>query len=153
MSPFFRCVTVQAESPNTYSSISQMTLIHWSGRRNRIKRTTLLPSCSQFRKQICDTIPLGRYGLRHTFCGRKSKWLFFELWHYGFNTLCRYFLLKHINEGKIAGRTEVRGRRGRWPKQLLDNLKGLQEMGKWSTRSPSIGYLLWKWLWTCYKTD
>jgi len=41
----------------------------------------------------------------------------------------------------------------RGPKELLDNLKGIQEMGKGSTKSPSEEYLLWKWLWMCYKTD
>ena len=32
-------------------------------------------------------------------------------------------LLKHVIEGKIGGRIEVTGRRGRRCKQLLDNLK------------------------------
>jgi hypothetical protein len=32
-------------------------------------------------------------------------------------------LLKHIIEGKIEGRRQVKGRRGRRRKQLLDNLK------------------------------
>jgi hypothetical protein len=50
---------------------------HCSGRCNRIKRTTLLPSSSHFRKYICDAIPLGIHGLRHTSCGLNSKWVFF----------------------------------------------------------------------------
>jgi hypothetical protein len=55
---------------------------HWPGWCNHIKRTTtLLPSRSHFRKQTCDAIPLGRYGLRHTCCGHNSQWAFFELWH------------------------------------------------------------------------
>jgi hypothetical protein len=54
---------------------------HWPGRCNRIKRTTFLPSRGHFRKQTCDTIPLGRYGLRHSSWGHNSKWAFFELWH------------------------------------------------------------------------
>jgi hypothetical protein len=39
------------------------------------------------------------------------------------NILCRNCLLKHVIEGKIEGRIEVTGRRGRRCKQLLDNLK------------------------------
>jgi hypothetical protein len=47
---------------------------HWPGRCCRIKRsTTLLPSRGHFRKQTCDAIPLGRYGLRHTSCWHSSK--------------------------------------------------------------------------------
>jgi hypothetical protein len=37
---------------------------HWPGQCNCIKRTTtLLSSSGHFRKQMCDAIPLGRYGL------------------------------------------------------------------------------------------
>jgi hypothetical protein len=32
-------------------------------------------------------------------------------------------LLKHVSEGKIEERIEVRGRRGRRRKQLMDDLK------------------------------
>jgi hypothetical protein len=78
---FLRCVVVQVESPDNYCSKSQMTLLHWPGRRNRIKRTTtLLPSRGHFRKQTCDAVC--RYGLTHTSCGHNSKWAFFELRHY-----------------------------------------------------------------------
>jgi hypothetical protein len=38
--------------------------------------------------------------------------------------LRRKCLLKHITEGKIEGEIEVRGRRGRRHKQLLDDLPG-----------------------------
>jgi hypothetical protein len=54
-----------------------MTLFHWPGKWNRIKRTTFLLSWGHFRRQTCDAIPLGRHGLRHTFCGYNSKWAFF----------------------------------------------------------------------------
>jgi hypothetical protein len=37
--------------------------------------------------------------------------------------LCRNCLLKHVIEGKIEGRIEVMGRRGKTHKQLLDDLK------------------------------
>ena len=73
MSLFLGYVAVPVESPDTYCSISQMTLFHWPGQRNRIKKTTLMPSHGHFTKQVCDTISLGKYGLRHTFCGHNSK--------------------------------------------------------------------------------
>jgi hypothetical protein len=37
--------------------------------------------------------------------------------------LRRNFLLKHVIEGKIEGRIEMTGRRGRRRKQLLDDYK------------------------------
>jgi hypothetical protein len=37
--------------------------------------------------------------------------------------LCGKSLLKHVIEGKIEGRIEVVGRRGRRRKQLLDDVK------------------------------
>jgi hypothetical protein len=37
--------------------------------------------------------------------------------------LCRNYILKHVFEGKIEGRIDVRGRRGIRSKQLLDDLK------------------------------
>jgi hypothetical protein len=46
---------------------------HWPRRQNQTRRTTLLPVRGHFRKQMCDAVPLGRYGLRHTSCGHDSK--------------------------------------------------------------------------------
>ena len=43
--------------------------------------------------------------------------------------LCRNCLLKRAIEGKIEGRIEVKGRRGRKCKQLLDDLK--EKRGCW----------------------
>jgi hypothetical protein len=40
------------------------------------------------------------------------------------HTLHRNCLPKHVTEGKIEGRIEVTGRRGRRRKQLLDEFKG-----------------------------
>jgi hypothetical protein len=40
--------------------------------------------------------------------------------------LCRDCLLKHVIEGKIEGRIQVTGRRGRKCKQLLDDLKEMR---------------------------
>jgi hypothetical protein len=45
--------------------------------------------------------------------------------------LRRNLLLKYVTEGKIKGRTEVKGRRGRRGKKLLD-LKG--KRGYWKLK-------------------
>ena len=51
----------------------------------------------------------------HTIKITKDKWMD--------DTLRRNFLLKHIAEGNTERRIEVKGRRGRRRKQLLDVLK------------------------------
>jgi hypothetical protein len=61
----------------------------------------------------------------------------------------RNCLLKHVIEGKIEGKIEVTGRRGKRHKQLLYDLK--KKRG--STRSHSVENSLWKRIWTCRKTD
>jgi hypothetical protein len=48
----------------------------------------------------------------HSIKRRQANWIG--------HILRRNCLLKHIIEGKIEGRTEVKGRRGRRRKQLLD---------------------------------
>jgi hypothetical protein len=49
---------------------------------------------------------------------RKANWIS--------HILCKYFLLKHVTEGKIERRKEMAGRRGRRHKQLLNDLKGMR---------------------------
>jgi hypothetical protein len=51
----------------------------------------------------------------HTIKRRKAKWIG--------HILRRNCLLKHVIEGKLEGRIYMTGRRGRRPKQLLDDLK------------------------------
>jgi hypothetical protein len=51
----------------------------------------------------------------HKIKRRKADWIG--------HILRRTFLLKHVIEGKLEGRTEMTGRRGRRCKQLLDDLK------------------------------
>jgi hypothetical protein len=54
-------------------------------------------------------------------------------------------LLKHVNDGKIEGIVEVRGRRRRRREQLLDDLKLLGlETERGSTRSSCLKNSLWK---------
>ena len=52
----------------------------------------------------------------HTVNRRKDNWIGY-IW-------CRNCLVKHVNDGKKAGRIEVTGIRGIRGKQLLDDLKG-----------------------------
>jgi hypothetical protein len=46
------------------------------------------------------------------------------------NILCRNWFLKQIIEGKVEGRMEMRGRRGRRRQQILDKLKETRERWK-----------------------
>jgi hypothetical protein len=52
----------------------------------------------------------------HTIKRRKANWIC--------HILRRNCLLKHVIEGKVEGRIDMTGRRGRRRKQLLDDLKG-----------------------------
>jgi hypothetical protein len=54
-------------------------------------------------------------------------------------------LIKHVTEGKIEGRIEVMGRRGRRCKQLLDDLK--ERRGYWKLKEEALGGTLWR---TCF---
>jgi len=60
-------------------------------------------------------------------------------------TLRSSCLIKHVIEGKIYGRVEVTGTRGRRGKQVRKN----EETGN---KSHSVASLLWKRLHTCRKT-
>jgi hypothetical protein len=51
----------------------------------------------------------------HTIKRRKANWIG--------HILRRNCLLKHVTEGKLEGRIEVTGRRGRRRNRLLDDLK------------------------------
>jgi hypothetical protein len=53
---------------------------------------------------------------------RKANWIG--------HILRRNCLLKHVIEGKIEGRIEITGRRGRRRKRLLDDLKGKRKYWK-----------------------
>jgi hypothetical protein len=71
------------------------------------------------------------------------------------HVLHRYCLLKHVVEGKIEGRIEVAGRRGRKRKKLRMTWRTKEDTGNWmrNTRSHSVENSLWKSLWTCRKKD
>ena len=60
----------------------------------------------------------------HTINRRKAKWIG--------HILRRNCLLKHVIEGKIEGRIEGTGRRGRIHEQLLDDVK--EKRGYWKLK-------------------
>jgi hypothetical protein len=51
-------------------------------------------------------------------------------------------LVKHINEGKIGGRIEVRGRRGRRRKQLPDDIK--ETTGYFLLKDEALHRTVWR---------
>jgi hypothetical protein len=61
---------------------------------------------------------------------------YFYLYNRTGHILHRNCLLKHVIEGKIDGRMEVTGRRGRRCKQLLDDLKRSQ--GYWKLKRDAL---------------
>jgi hypothetical protein len=65
--------------------------------------------------------------------------------------LRRNCLLKNDVEGKIEGRIEVTGRRGRRRKQILDDLE--EKRGFWKLKEEALEHTLenslWKRLLTC----
>jgi hypothetical protein len=60
----------------------------------------------------------------HTVKRRKANWVG--------QILRRYCLLKHVTEGKIEGRIEMKGRQGRIRKKLQDKLK--KKTGCWKLK-------------------
>jgi hypothetical protein len=51
-------------------------------------------------------------------------------------------LLKHVIEGKLEGRIEMTGRRGRRRKQLLDDLK--EKKKYWKLKGEALDRTLWR---------
>jgi hypothetical protein len=56
--------------------------------------------------------------------------------------LRRNCLLKHVIEGKVEGRIEMTGRRGRRCKQLLDDLK--EKRRYWILKEEALDRTLWR---------
>jgi hypothetical protein len=65
---------------------------------------------------------------------RKDNWIG--------HILRRKCLLKHVIEGKLQGRIEMTGRRGRRRKQLLDDLKGKRRY--WNLKEETLDRTLWR---------
>jgi hypothetical protein len=73
----------------------------------------------------------------HTIKRRKANWIG--------HILRRNCLLKHVIEGKLEGRTEMKGRRGRRRKQLLDDLK--EKRRYWKLKGEALDRTVWR---TCF---
>ena len=56
--------------------------------------------------------------------------------------LRRNCVLKHVTEWQIEGRIEMTGSRGRWRKQLLDDLKEKRRYGK--LIAEALEHILWR---------
>jgi hypothetical protein len=70
----------------------------------------------------------------HTIKRRKANWIG--------HILRRNCLLKHVIEGKLEGRIEMTGRRGRRSKQLLDDLK--EKKRYWKLKEEALDRNLWR---------
>jgi hypothetical protein len=70
----------------------------------------------------------------HTIKRREANWIG--------HILRRNFLLKHVIEGKIVGRIEMTGRRGRRRMPLLDNLK--EKRRYWKVKEEALDRTLWR---------
>jgi hypothetical protein len=70
----------------------------------------------------------------HTIKRRKANWIA--------HILRRNCLLKHVIEGKLEGRIELTGRRGRKRKQLLDDLK--ENKRYWKLKEEALDRNLWR---------
>jgi hypothetical protein len=70
----------------------------------------------------------------HTIKRRKANWIG--------HILRRNCLLKHVIEGKLEGRIEMTGRRGRRRKQLMDDLK--EKRRNWKLKEEAIDLTLWR---------
>jgi hypothetical protein len=70
----------------------------------------------------------------HTIKIRNANWIS--------HILRRNCLLKHVIEGKLEGRIEITGRRGRRRKQLLDDLK--EKRRYWKLKEEALNRTLWR---------
>jgi hypothetical protein len=70
----------------------------------------------------------------HAIKRRKANWIG--------HILRRNCLLKHVIEGKLEGRIEMTGRRGRRRKQLLDDLK--EKRGYWKLKEEALERTVWR---------
>jgi hypothetical protein len=70
----------------------------------------------------------------HTAKRKKAIWIG--------HILSRNCLLKHVLEGKLEGRIEMTGRRGRKHKQLLDDLK--EKRRYWKLKEGALDRTLWR---------
>jgi hypothetical protein len=84
-------------------------------------------------EEVLHRVKEERYTL-HTIKRRKANWIG--------HILLRNCLLKHVIEGKLEGRTEMTGRRGRRHKQLLGDLK--EKRRYWKLKEEALDRTLWR---------
>jgi hypothetical protein len=84
-------------------------------------------------EEVLHRVKEGR-NIVHTIKRRKANWIG--------HSLRRNCLLKHVIEGKLVGRIEMTGRRGRRRKQLLDDLK--EKTGYWKLKEEALDRTLWR---------
>jgi hypothetical protein len=77
---------------------------------------------------------VGQGNIVHTIKRRKANWIG--------HILRRNCLLKHVIKGKLEGRIEMTGRRGRRRKQLLDDLK--EKKRYWKLKEEALDPTLWR---------
>jgi hypothetical protein len=70
----------------------------------------------------------------HTVQRRKANWIGY--------VLHRNCILESVIEGKITGRIEVMGRRGRRHKKLLDDIN--EKRGYWKLKEEALDSALWR---------
>ena len=70
----------------------------------------------------------------HEIRKRKANWIG--------HILCRNCLLQRVTEGKIKGRIEVTGRRGRRRRKLLDDLK--ERRGYYHLKEEALDRTMWR---------
>jgi hypothetical protein len=70
----------------------------------------------------------------HTIKRRKAKWIS--------HILRRNCFLKHVIEGKLEARIEMKGRRGRRRKQVVDDLK--EKRRYWKLKEEALDRTLWR---------
>jgi hypothetical protein len=70
----------------------------------------------------------------HTIKRRNANWIG--------HILRRNCLLKHVTEGKLEGRIEMTGRRGRRRKQLLDDLE--EKRRYWKLKEEALDRTIWR---------
>jgi hypothetical protein len=76
----------------------------------------------------------GERNILHTIKRRKANWIG--------HILRRNCLLKRLIEGKLGGRIEMAGRRGRRRKQLLDDLR--EKRRYWKLKEEALDRTLWR---------
>jgi len=81
----------------------------------------------EIKKEILQRVKEDR-NIQHTTKRRKNNWTG--------HMLCRNCLIKHVTEGKMEGRTEITGRRGRRSKQLLDEFQ--ENRGYWKLKEEAL---------------